>query len=154
MKIIRSIDMRYKGQEHTVNVPLSLSLSEFSKEALDVLADSFQTIHEKRYGHSMPDPPEIVHFRVDAVGVMEKPELKTLKKGTVKVSNDAIMGERDVFKGGRVRKYRILNRDKLFAYNVIKGPAIIEEDQATTVLHDKQKLKVGKYGDIIMELEV
>ena len=150
----RYLDMRYKGQEHTVNVPLPLSLNEFSKESLDVLADSFQSIHKKRYGHSMPDPPEIVHFRIDAVGVMEKPELRKLGRGTEKVLNDALMGERDVFKGGKVRKYMILNREKLLAHNVIRGPAIIEEEQATTVLHDKQKLRVGKYGDIIIELEV
>src|SRR5690242_13973139 len=58
----RSADMRYVGQEYTVNVPVAEGSS---LEAIDA---SFHEAHRVRYGHSTPGAPvEFVNLRIAAM---------------------------------------------------------------------------------------
>jgi N-methylhydantoinase A len=146
-KYVRSIDMRYKGQEHTVNVPIANGISRVDKQTL---GEDFERLHEKRYGHRMRDPAQIVHLRVRAVGLMEKPELRELQQGTEEPPESALKGERRVSKDGGDLGYRIFDRDKLLAGNALSGPAIIEEATSTTVVHPGQFWGVDRYGNLMI----
>lgn len=51
----RSLDLRYLGQSFSLNVPFS---------ALDVVAESFHQAHQRRFGHRLDVPVEVVNLRV------------------------------------------------------------------------------------------
>lgn len=148
-KYVRSIDMRYKGQEHTVNVQLSDTIPRPNKQALE---EDFERLHERRYGHRMPDPPQIVHLRVKAIGLMEKPELRQLRPGTRETPESALKGKRRVFKDGDFITYKIFDREKLLAGSILSGPAIVEETTSTTVVHPGQSLEVDQYGNLTIKI--
>jgi N-methylhydantoinase A len=148
-KYLRSLDMRYKGQEHTVNVPLAEQNPTTNKQALQ---EHFEELHERRYGHRMQDPVQIVHLRVKATGIMDKPEIRQIEEGTKDEPQGALKGERQVFKDGGLTTYKVFNREKLLAGNILSGPAIVEETTSTTVIHPSQSLKVDQYGDLIIRI--
>ncbi|UCD71681.1 MAG: hydantoinase/oxoprolinase family protein [Syntrophobacterales bacterium] len=148
-KYLRSIDMRYKGQEHTVNVQFPDQIPRVNKQALE---KDFERLHERRYGHRMPDPPQIVHLRVKAIGLMDKPELREIEQGKKGAPGRALKGKRQVFRDGDFTTYRIFNRENLLAGNRLSGPAIIEERTSTTVVHPSQSMEVDRYGNLIIEI--
>src|SRR6185437_13875968 len=59
----RSADMRYVGQEYTVNVPIPETVD------LTAIDESFHDAHRVRYGHSTPGAPvEFVNLRLAGFG--------------------------------------------------------------------------------------
>lgn len=149
LKYLRSLDMRYKGQEHAVNVPLADHNPRANKQALK---EVFEKLHEKRYGHRMQDPVQIVHLRVKTTGIMDKPEIGQIEEGTKDEPEGALKGKRQVFKDGGFTAYKIFNREKLLAGNILSGPAIVEETTSTIVIHPNQSLKVDRYGDLVIKI--
>src|SRR5712692_1532151 len=75
-----SAELRYQGQEHTVNIPIprrNLTASDIAP-----IAGDFNAAHLTQYGHHMNDPVEIVTLRVSAVGLLPRPLLPTIAAGT------------------------------------------------------------------------
>ena len=148
----RSLDMRYLGQGgHSITVPLAPgTLTEDQRRTLEA---SFHRMHESTYGHRTEEPVQIVHFRLQAVGRVEKPDFRPIPSGGENASQ-AIKQQRDVFwrEFDRVVPFPTYERAKLLAGNSLTGPAIVEERTATTVLGPGDKLAVGPYGDLIIEI--
>jgi N-methylhydantoinase A len=62
----RSIDCRYTGQGHEVEVPLGeLAIDD---RLLKVLPELFDEVHEARFGHRMPSQRETVTYRLRVFG--------------------------------------------------------------------------------------
>ena len=75
-RVVRSAELRYQGQEHTVNLPLPEH--DLSAADLSALADAFNRAHAEQYGHRMDDPVELVTLRLRAVGLLPRPSLPTV----------------------------------------------------------------------------
>lgn len=138
----RSVEMRYHGQEHTVRVPFE------GVESIPDLKSAFERKHESRYGHAMDDPAEIVHFRIRAVGVNDKPTLQPRETA----SGDPLVGERDAYcfaVDDRV-DFGIYDREKIETGAVIEGPAIVLEPTSTAVFYSDQEATVDEYGHLII----
>ena len=58
---LHSVDLRYLGQEHSVTLQLP---GPFGTAGTDDLREAFAEAHEQAYGHTMPDPVEMVAIRV------------------------------------------------------------------------------------------
>jgi len=146
-----SADLRYQGQEHTVNVPIVTP--EFTAEAVVRLAEDFNAAHMTQYGHCMDDPVEIVTLRVSAVGVLPRPQLPTIAQGTGR-AHAAHKGTRTVYRAVRdgYDNYGVYERGCLLAGDRVDGPAIIEEPSSTTVVHAGDVLTVGKYGELVIHI--
>jgi len=146
-----SADLRYQGQEHTVNVPIVTS--EFTAEAVVRLTEDFNAAHMTQYGHCMDDPVEIVTLRVSAVGVLPRPQLPTIAQGTGR-AHAAHKGTRTVYQAVRdgYDKYGVYERGRLLAGDRVDGPAIIEEPSSTTVVQAGDVLTVGKYGELVIHI--
>jgi N-methylhydantoinase A len=139
----RSVEMRYLGQEHTVEVPVT------GAESTDELYDRFASEHETRYGHTMDDVAEVVHLRVRAVGENQKPVMEQLERGR---SEPAPSGSREAycFAADERKEFPVYRRDDLAADDEIAGPAIVQEPTATTVFHSDQTARVDEFGHIII----
>ena len=146
-----SADLRYQGQEHTVNV--SIMIPEFTPEAIARLTEDFNAAHMAQYGHCMDDPVEIVTLRVSAVGILPLPELPTIAQGTG-ASHSARKGIRAVYQAAHdgYENYVVYDRGRLLAGDRVDGPAIIEESSSTTVLHAGDVLTVGRYGELVIQI--
>ncbi len=143
----RSCDMRYFGQAHELNIPVSGQLA--TDEALQRIGHAFHSVHRRTYGHAMEgDPVEVVNYRVSAVGTSPKPELVGHGGGDA----DALKGQREVFfEDGRLL-CPIYERRWLKPGRQIDGPAVVEQVGSTTLLCQRQSARVDTYGNLIITL--
>ena len=145
----RSIDTRYKGQVHEVNVPVP-------DGALDVqhitaLIDAFHRRHEQLWGHSGPgEATEFVNFRLTALGRIRQPSLKRPGAGSVEAAR---LGERPVFftQTGDFRPTAVYARHRLGEGNRIEGPAVIEEYSSISVVPPGFMTMVDGLGNLVIE---
>ena len=124
VEFVRSADMRYAGQEHTVNVPAAPGA------ALEEIASSFHELHHQLYTFRLASPIEFVNFRLTGLGSVRKPELVRVAS-----NGDAVKGMRavDFDELGR-HEARIYERAGLGAGALVRGPAVVEEPAASTVV--------------------
>lgn len=146
-RLQRMFDVRYRGQEHTVtlNFPTSQSL-------VDGIRESFSALHEQKYGHSMDAPIEITTLRLKGLGIVNKPSLPILQKRTEGAC--APFASRTVYVSTTQNiEYACYKREDLLGGDAINGPAIIAEHTATTVIHEGDYLRVGEFGEMIINVK-
>ena len=138
----RSADMRYVGQEYTINVPL------MTEDIAAIQAD-FHDAYDRRYGHSSPGAPiEFVNLRVAAFGALQKYPSTNVVAAT---NGDPVVGERDVVFDGVRHATPIVARDRLGLEYSATGPLIIEEQSATTVVPPNWSVTIDQQGSIVMQ---
>ncbi len=134
-----SCDLRYRGQGYELNLPYSA----------DVLK-RFHAEHKRRYGYSSPERDvEIVTVRMR--GRVASPEkLSRLKiseeQGNLKPA--AAM----VHFGGKRHKTQIIPRASIMAGKRLRGPAIITEYSATTVVPPGLSFRKDQAGNLLIEI--
>ena len=147
--IIKSADIRYAGQEHTVNTPISSG--NILEKDLEDIRNEFERLHEQYYSFKLPEADiEFVNFNITAFCKVDKAEAKTIDlKGS---PEEALRCRRvvDFDEDGKI-EVPVYVRERLGTGNKIMGPAIIEEQTSVTVLYKGQKLHVDNYGNLIIE---
>jgi N-methylhydantoinase A len=139
IQIERLLDMRYVGQAYELTVP----------EGGDFLV-AFHHAHERRYGYSDPSRQvEVVNIRTRAIGVTAKPDLDRLP-AKPKNSASAVTETRESFFSGKKCATRVYDRANLSAGSIFKGPAIVTEYSATTVVPPGWIGKVDGWGNLIL----
>jgi len=144
----RFVEMRYLGQEHTVEVNAN------DVESLDELGQRFEERHETRYGHTMDDPPEVVHLRVRAIGENDKPTIEAQDPTNESTVDPIETREAYCFAEGAVTDFDVYEREQLKPGHELSGPAIIQEPTTTIVYHSDQKADIDEYGHILISEEV
>ncbi len=145
----RSADMRYVGQEHTVTVPsLEGRLDEAARQALE---RRFHELHEQLYAFRLESPIEFVNFRVTGRGAVPKAGLVRISAGSG-TADRAAKGAREVHydEFGR-HEASIYERARLGAGDELDGPAVVEEEAASTVVFPGQRLRVDDYGNLVIK---
>lgn len=140
------VALHYFGQEHSLEIPLR------DDDSLETLSKRYDDLHRGRYGHAMTDPVQLVHLRVRGIGRNPRPELKMVP---VRESGQAEpVGTRPAycFAAREIVDFAVHRRDDLCAGDVIDGPAAIEEETTTAIMHSDQVASVDKYGHIIIEM--
>ena len=141
-----AVDMRYEGQEHSVRLPV---VGEFSAAEVERLKVAFAEAHERAYGHTMPDPVELVAVRLSAIGHQARPQVPTQeRRDGVTVAPRAT--RQVIAVDGTVADYAIYHRDDFRHGDQIAGPAVIGEHTGTTVLHAGDTASIGAYGEIVI----
>jgi N-methylhydantoinase A len=137
-RFIRMVDLRYRGQGYELNLPLTKNLlREFERE------------HQRRYGYTHAKREiEIVTLRLRGI-------LKSSRRNAAvaavpgTVSRRSASKTRVVFGGGRV-KTQIYAREELGARKTFRGPAIVTEYSATTVVPPGKKFRIDDVGSLII----
>ena len=138
--------MRYEGQEHSVRLPVE---GEFSAAEADRLKTAFAEAHERAYGHTMPDPVEVVAVRLSAIGHQARPQVPVQeRRDGVTVAPRAARPVIGV--DGSATTYAVYHRDDFRHGDRIAGPAVISEHTGTTVLHAGDTASIGAYGEIVI----
>jgi N-methylhydantoinase A len=139
----RTLEMRYFGQEHTVDVPAD------DVSGTDELSDRFEQVHRDRYGHTMDDPPEVVSLRVRGIGENDKPTFEHAEETDGEASPVA-QRQAYCFAEDDMVQFDVYERSHLARGQTVPGPAVIEEPTTTTVFHSDQTAELDGYGNIII----
>ena len=153
MRLISSIDMRYRGQVHELVVPIEFK-GAVTAQTLDAAQAAFVKQYEKIYGSgssSELSDIECVSCRVDAVtSPIAKLDAMTTAKGAERTDP---IGERKVYwRRDRWQTTPVFRGDLLPADAAVEGPAIIEFYATTIPLHDGQSLRVDEYRNTIITI--
>ena len=145
---VRSIDLRYENQEHTLGV--ALAAGAVDDASIEALRTRFDQQHYAAYGYSVDRPVEVVTYRVRAVGALDKPRQPSLPGGDD--SSAAVRGNRRArhTESGGVLEWTIYERDLLGAGSVLEGPAIVEEPSTTTLVAPGQRLEVDQLWNMMV----
>lgn len=141
-----TINLRYVGQEHSVTLDVEGDIDETE---IKRLKKAFDAAHERAYGHTMPDPVEVVAVRLTATGRQEAPSLPVLPerqgfKVQPRTTRQVIQVD------GTHTEYAVYHRDDFMHGDVISGPAVISEHTGTTVMHAGDVAAIGSYGEIVI----
>ena len=92
-----------------------------------------------------------MNLRVAAVRPITKPEIRPLDHGGPN-SDAAVTGRRRVYfsEAGGWTTAAVFDRYGFLAGNRIAGPAIIEEDDATTILPPEWSAEVDAHGNLVL----
>jgi N-methylhydantoinase A len=151
-RIVRTVDMRYAGQNYELAVPLPAG--PMTAQTLDRLAAGFADSHQRLYGFvAAEEPVQLVTFRVEATGVVNKATLRQEPIASPDASA-AIVAHRDVWIAEQERAVAcpVYDRDHLRPGNCFLGPAIVEQMDATTLVLPGMNAKVDGYLNIIVEV--
>jgi len=146
--VSRSADMRYAGQERTLTVDLPVHV--FADNNRDAISRLFEAMHLQRYGTTLSgEAAEIVNLRTTVTGIMAKPVIDEIARGGTAPGKAARTGMRPVyFHGHGFTDARTFAREALVAGNRVRGPAVIEEYSATTLLAPGDTLEVDRFGNL------
>jgi len=141
IKIVKQIDVRYKGQSYELTIPWTGDLKE--------LADNFHKKHETVYKFSsLEEDIELVNARVTIIGLLTKPEIKCYEVKEYKPKPESY---RKVYFSSGWEETAIYNRDKLKPGAIFEGPAVVEEYDSTIVIPPDYTAFVDKYGCLRIE---
>ena len=150
--IQRIADMRYSGQGHEISV--SIPNGRLTKKSIAEIERRFIAEYELRYSKSIPNMPmETVTWRVIVSGPSPSihPQLannqskKKAKKGTRPVLFSST--------GSQAIDCPVYDRYQLKAGRRIKGPAIIEETESTTVIGPDSRIQIDEFNNIVIDLK-
>jgi N-methylhydantoinase A len=146
-------DPRYRGQEHTIPIPVERAVDLTTDTAATV--ERFHVQHDNRYGHAAPDQSiEIVNLRlVVTVPRMEDAILNWLSAPWRPEASAPEQTRPVVFDDPeRPDQARILWRPAIAAGTKIVGPAVIEEPNSTTLLPPGDRAIIDATGNIVITL--
>jgi N-methylhydantoinase A len=144
----RFLDMRYRGQEYTLPVPVIEDfrvVTDFS-----AIRARFDELHQAHYGHSAPkEPVMMVNLRLSALGRVES---RLPLVSPCREDDRGQRGHRAVFFDARPVETPIFLRSGFKAGDRLEGPAVIEEMGATILVYPGDKMQVNEYGHLVIEV--
>jgi N-methylhydantoinase A len=145
-----SIDCRYLGQGYELSVPLAaLSVDQVSR-----VGEDFADLHQERYGHAnRAEPVELVTLRIAAHGKYPHQGRNVREATTEAVDPAALIGMAEVTLPGAesTSPTPVYDRSRLVPGNVVTGPAVIHQMDATSVVLDEQYVTVLEAGELMVK---
>ena len=149
VSVTREIAMCYVGQSYQLNIGVPDTID---GDTPDVMSRQFHARHAQTYGFANEsEPTQFVNLRLTAIGKVDRPTVRLLAKADDAVER-ALKGRRQVYlaEAGGMTDCAIYNRDLLLAGDTLKGPAIIEQMDSTTVVPPAADVEVERHGNLIV----
>ena len=106
-------------------------------------------IRDRLYTFAQEDTPvEIVTLRVDAEGAFPPPVMPILPPGSG--SESAMTGEISIASATGPLRAKVYDRTRLGAGDIVSGPAVLTQLDATTLLLAGQTAEVHSLGSLIV----
>lgn len=139
-----SADVRYRDEAFALSVELGTVA--FDALAAQRLATRFHETHLKVYGFNEAHADAIVSRLVlSLIGALPQPPLRG---GAEAIAERT--AERRVFLGGAWTTAKVVSRSALASGAVLEGPAIIEQDDTTTVLPARWRCERLEDGSLLL----
>lgn len=143
----RSVDMMYQGQWRSLAVDAPRPVADMVP-----LVEAFHSEHKREYNFRRDETPvSLYRLNLKATGIVPKADLEIHEPTG---ANPEPKTRRPVwFDGDAPSDTPIYERDDLPAGFELRGPAIIEQFDSTTVVPPGTKMEVDKYLNIIIRIE-
>jgi N-methylhydantoinase A len=137
LRVERFLDMRYVGQAYELSVPAS---GDFVR--------AFHREHEQRYGYAdRARPVEIVNIRTRFIGATGKMKWPKERIGKSEC-REAIVEMRQLWFRGQRYEAAVYSRRELRPGNLFRGPAIVSEYSATTLVPLGWSVRVDAFENL------
>jgi N-methylhydantoinase A len=152
----RFVELQFRGQVHAVRVPVEdadLQLDDGGERVIE----RFSELYESRYGQGTAYRKagvEAMTFAVEGVAALPLPQAEALPDdGTDPEA--AAKGDRPVHLPDRssVETARVYDVERLRPGNELIGPALVEADDTTVLVHPGQRLWVDGFLNLRIEVE-
>ncbi len=135
--------MRYEEQGH------ELAVNWHEEGAITQLGQDFAQAHKALYGFDLPNVAiEIVTLRLEAIGALPAPAPMPPNAVT---TAQAEIGRQTMLVGETPVSVPILDRTKMHAGFTLRGPAIVTQLDATTVIGERWHARMDASGGLILE---
>jgi N-methylhydantoinase A len=149
IRIERALDLRYAGQGYEVTMPCTTH----ETAALGDLRKAFDAEHRRQFGHMAPEEPvEVVSYRVRGIGLVPAVAMPKFKPDGGKPA-DALRETRQVRFGGQTISCPVYQRERLDVGLTLRGPAILDQFDCTTVIYAGQVARVDEWKNLIVRQE-
>ncbi len=145
-----SIDMQFIGQTHILRIDLPNSYPD-----LDYLQKSFEKSYLKRFKVKLSEiKANIVNVNTTVQGHKVPFDISLLNNKLDKLLNlnDALLEYREVYFKDKFLNTPIYSRDRMPFEFEIKGPAIIEQMDTTTLIEPEDRVYGDKLGNMFIEV--
>jgi N-methylhydantoinase A len=144
----RSLDLRYRGQGYELNVP--------TVSTEDNVVGRFHDEHQRRYGyHHAGREIELVTVRLRArlrTAPVEALEAKRRQTGRKAAAKWQPVARAAVFFQGRNVTTPVLERSELVSGSVMRGPAVVTEYSATTVIPPGKRFWADAAENLVIKI--
>jgi N-methylhydantoinase A len=139
--VIHGADMQFRGQTHLIRI--SIPSPDVTREELQAL---FEDAYFARFQVRLPEIRAVlVNLVTSVIGKRHAFSLASLA-GTAE--GDALIGARNLYADGRWHKANVYARERLRSGDVIDGPAVIQQVDATTVIEPGATARVDAVGNL------
>jgi N-methylhydantoinase A len=148
-RFLHTADMQFQGQTHILNIALS------SRDiTIKEIHDAFAAAYWHRFRVALPEiKPVLVNLHSAIIGKRAPfPQDALTSKSTAVHVEDALIDSRKVWFENDWRETPIYDRDRLPLDSAFEGPAILEQLDATTVVHPGNHARVDGFGNIILQV--
>lgn len=140
-----TLDMRYAGQ--SFSLPVAISESDMDNPNPAALREAFNKAHAKLYGYDDPEADiEITVERLRIVSGLPPIELPILSVG----EGGAPIESRRLYLDGKFHEAAVYRREALAAGQKIAAPAIVEQEDTTTMILPGWVAEVDSRGNLIL----
>ncbi len=148
-RLVWSADMRYRGQSYEIET--LVKRSDLAEGAVASLAEAFHREHARVYDHADPDAPvQVINLRLVVSGSAPKPEESERPAATAEAKPT---GETEVFLDGGAHRASLYARAGLAPGHGFSGPAIVTQDDCTTIVPPGYAVRVDGWGNLLIEAE-
>ena len=146
----RGADLRYEHQ--SFELTCTLSEAPLTAERLTALLATFHAEHRRLYTYDLPGAPiELVNLRVTAIGVLPK-RAGTTAAEAGRDLGQARAGERRVyFRSAGFSPTPCYDRSRLAPGMTLDGPALVDQDDATSLIAPGFRARVDHAHNILLE---
>ncbi len=151
IELSRSVDMCYRRQTHELVIPVPAE--RLDAEFVRDLIARFETTYEDTYGKGAGFREagiEITTFRVDAVGRLPKPLLRSVRREDAALREER---QRDVWDStsGAVVSTPLVAWEAMSPGLRVHGPVVIEHPTTTVVVPGDHHVRADDLGNLIIE---
>ncbi len=150
MTLLSQLDVRYSGQAYELTIPVTRP---FTASSVRKLVSDFHKRHEAVYGYAAEEEViEVVNARLTAIGAMRKPELKERPVSGGKPSKESAITARECLFEKSVKPVDtpVYRRGRLRCGDLLQGPAVVEQYDATTLVYPGWVARVDGFGNICL----
>jgi N-methylhydantoinase A len=145
-EIHRSVQLRYAGQEHTLEVPFPRG--EVDDGSIFRLRAAFDRASEEAYAFSLDQPVHVVAARVTAAAPASPFEWRVEEAAP---DHDLRAREVDLDEHGGIREVPAIHRGALEPGSALPGPCVVEESASTTLVLPGQTVRRDANGNLVIE---
>jgi N-methylhydantoinase A len=156
LSLQRFVELQFRGQVHAVRVPVDPADLELDDGGERVI-DRFSEMYEAQYGRGTAYRKagvEAMTFVAEGVAALPLPQAEPLPDEGADPTT-ALRGERRVHLSelGGPQTARVYRAEELRPGNEFAGPALVEADDTTVLVHPGQRLWVDGFLNLRIELE-